>query len=694
MGPLVKTAARKKAFSRAALLPVLVLLASGLAAGTPRMTGAAAKPRTEPVFGRANLARVHALLSSFRAGGETDDYYFALIGDIQNGVRSFRRHVFESIAADMQRLTDEETGAPLYDRIKFVILLGDLVYEGPSPKQWDYLERAMAGQDPDGHGYPNIKKLAEDKPIFPVLGNHDIFDFSFARQTRFRDYCDSEEGVRNFKRFFHWDDLIHSPDILYPVPADLSNADFGAILGKLTSAVDRDRLAHSYSPAPNGRVKLNIFDGPPFDPAAFKDRADQLAVGLSAIFRKAGYGTLPAISSDNMVLYAFEAGGVLYVMLDSMARGWHYPVFSGLKEALYPRREDRHRLNLFTKSPFNGQAAFYEAAAAYARDRGLSVVPMMHHSAFNNSRPPTSPGTAYNTWLALGLPIVAGDPGTNTIFDDIIFSDITHTFSACVHGYESFEIMTRDPGRPERSLSWTVSGGGGGPMRVKYYEYRLKLLEDAYNAKLGRAASGPTGRSIEIRDDTTGIGHEYLIVHVKGGRIVEVRPRFLHGKDLLKPRAKPSLTVSAAATPGPVGGMAALEFTPGVWGLEGMFGFLAFANWKPTAGVGVLASDPGGDGPMALSLSLSPIKIEAHIPGSSILTIEPAALEIWLADGGARRGFIRTGIEMPLFFNISGRLDRIEFGLKLLFPFGIGGTDPDFARKTAVRLSVGYRFGF
>lgn len=658
------------------------------------MIGAAAKPLTEPVFGKANLARVHDLLSTFHNGGRTDDYYFALIGDIQNGVRSFRRHVLESISADMQRQTDEATGAPLYDRIKFVILLGDLVYEGPSPKQWDYLERAMAGQGPDGRGYPNLKKLVEDKPIFPVLGNHDIFDFSFTRQTRFRDYCDSEEGVRNFKRFFHWDDLIHSPDILYPVPADLSAADFKAMLEKLSSVEDRNLLVHSYSPAQDGRVRLMIFDDRPLDPVAFKDKADKLAAGLSMVFRKAGYGTLPAISSDNMVLYAFEAGGVLYVMLDSMARGWHYPVFSGLKEAIYPRGEDRHRLNLFTKSPFNGQASFYEAAVAYARERGLSVVPMMHHSAFNNSRPPTSPGTAYNTWLALGLPVAPGDLGTNTIFDDIIFSDITHTFSACVHGYESFEIAARDPGRPEHALLWTVSGGGGGPLRRKYYEYRLKLLEDAYNTKLGRNAYRPTGRSIVVRNDTTYVGHEYLIVHVRNGRIVEVKPHFLYGQYLLKPRSKPSLTVSAAATPGPVGGMAALEFTPGVWGLEGMFGFMTFANWKPTAGVGVVACDPGGNGRTALSLALSPIKIEAHIPGSNILTIEPAALEIWLADGGARRGFIRTGIELPLFFNLSGRMDKIEFGFKLLFPFGIGGTDPDFARKTAVRLSVGYRFGF
>jgi hypothetical protein len=666
---------------------------AGLAApDTATGAAAAAVPQTEPRFGRSNVGKVHAYLAEASHEPDPRDYFFALIGDIQNGVRNFRRHIFESIAADMLRATDEKSGLPLYDRIKFVILLGDLVYEGPSPKQWDSLERAFAGRDPDGAGYPNIKRLAEDKPIFPALGNHELFRFTLRRQTRFKDYCSSESGVWNFKRFFQWDRFIADPHILYPVPADLGREEFRDALARLPAAEDRELLIRSYKARPDGRLALGFLAQPPLEPAEFERRAASLAPALSAVFRRAGYGTLPVISTDNMIHYAFEAGGVLYVMLDSMARGWHYANFSRLKETLYPAIDDRHRLNLFTKSPFNGQAAFYQAAAAYAHERGLTLVPMMHHSAFNNSKPPTAPGTPFNMWLALGLPLGPDEPGVETIFDDILFSDAGHTFSACVHGYETFEVVTRKPGAAEHTLRWTISGGGGGPMRVRYYDSRLENLVELYNRRLEGLADGAGRRSLEIRDHTTLVGHEYLIVHVRDGRIVEIRPRFIGPAETIKPPQRPTWTLNAGLSTGPASAGLNLDFNPGVWGMDKTFDGLTFVNWKPSASAGAVAYDLAGSGRSVFAFSLAPLKLEFHIPGSNIVTLEPAGLEVWAGSGGRRRAFIRTGFEIPLVYNISGKLERLNFGFKFYFPFGTGGDDPDFGRRTRFAFSLGYSF--
>lgn len=680
----------------------LLILAAAVTVVTaipPRPLGAASadnrgKFRTEAVYGKADLRRVHDMLSAFAAGGpDARDYYFALIGDIQNEVRSYRKNVFEAIASDIINARDGSTGAALYDRIKFVILLGDMVYEGPSPKQWDWLERIFAGGSPDGGSYPCIRKLAEDKPFIPALGNHELFRMALRRQTRYRDYCGSPEGVANFKRFFHWDDLIRDPHVLYPVPADLDRAGFRDIVAGLGSSADRKLLEASYVPGPDGRVRLKLFLAPPLDEASFRAEADGLAERLAVVFRKAGYGTLPVLSSDNMINYAFEASGVLYVVLDSMARGRQYPVFAGLKAGLYPRGGlDEHRLNLFTKSAFNGQASFYEAAAAYARERGLSIVPMMHHSAFNNTRMPTSPAAPYNTWLAMGLPIRKGEPGTETIFDDIIFGDATHTFSACVHGYETFEIVAGRPDVPPHVLSWTISGGGA-QYRRNYYEIRMKMTEDLYNAKLKSGQKGAEGRSIEVRNDVAELGIEYLLIHVKDGRLVDVAPRFIRDRDIAKAPNRPDVVVSAQASSGLTAGGAGVEIIPRKLNAGRVIaGFMNFADLTPSAGAAVLNYDVSGTRRTVLAFSLSPFKLRAHIPGSNVVTLEPAALEYWTAEGGRRRAFIRTGLEMPLLFNVFGVLENVEMGLKAMFPIGGGGSDPDFGSKFRLAFSVGWRF--
>ena len=295
-------------FISAGLLTLLVL---GLAAyGSEPEAGPAAAKSDGPAFKDGNLERVRRFLAETSTpGNRLDDYYFVLIGDIQNGVRDLSHPVFNIIAKDIQGAVDEKTGERLYDKIRFVILLGDLVYEGPAARQWDSLERMFAGRGPDRTTYPYIELLARDKPIFPALGNHELLRFRPYPQNRYKDLFDSPLGVDRFKAFFDWDRWIADPHILYPVPSDLATGLFRELSAKLPDPGDRQLLADSYAPGEDGRYHLKFYENPPLREAEFREGRDRLASALSVLFRKAGYGTLPVLNSDNMICYAFEPWG-------------------------------------------------------------------------------------------------------------------------------------------------------------------------------------------------------------------------------------------------------------------------------------------------------------------------------------------------------------------------------------------------
>ena len=514
---------------RFALAGLSVLLALSLGSES----GPGTAPNAGPMFKEGNLDRVRRFLAGTSAPGRAlDDYYFILIGDIQNSFRDYRHDVFNAIAKSIRDAVDEKTGERLYDRIRFVMLNGDLVYKGPSAWQWTALEKALAGEGPDGIPYPDLELLAREKPIFPVLGNHELLSFRPYPQNRYTDLFDSPEGVIRFKSFFDWDRWIADPHILYPVPADLPAGVYLGLTSKLADAADREFLAAQYVLKPDGRYHLKFFETPPLYRKDFQAGKERLAAGLAAVFRKAGYGTLPVLNSDNMIHYAFEAGRVVYLVLDSLARGWQYPGFTRLKQAIYPAKKDQHLLNLFTLSPFNGQSEFYQAVAAYARERGLSLVLTMHSSTFNSSRSTANTGVGYGSWLTLGLPQPGREKGDPTIFDDVIFSDISYAFSSCIHAYEHFTLIARSPGSADHALQCYISGGGGGPLRGNFLPGRTKPWEDLYNQKIHDIGGPMAGRSVEIRDDVTGVGHHYLVVHVSGGRIIDVSPRFIDPNDL------------------------------------------------------------------------------------------------------------------------------------------------------------------
>ncbi len=675
------------------------LVVSGLAADAPADPPAAAAASARTGFRDANLGRIRELLTAAADPGarEFDDYYFVLIGDIQNSVRSFRHDVFEALARKIEGLRDEKTGQPLYDRIRFLILLGDLVYEGPSARQWENLAANFAGRGPDRVAYPAAARLVAGKPVFPALGNHELLMFRLRPQTRYQDLFDSPVGAANLQAFFGWDRLVADPKVLYPVPENIPEALFRERIARLESPADRDLLKARYSLRPDGRFHLAFYDHPSLDPAEFGRQAAALAEELAPVLRRAGYGTLPVLSSDNMVHYGFEAGNVLYLFLDSMSRGWQYPNFVRLKKALYPADKDQHRLNLFTDSPFNGQAGFYRAAAAYAKANGKTLVTLMHHSFFNSSKDIRGYGTGYNAWLGLGFPQAEGEKGDPTIVDDMLFTGPDVMFSACVHAFDSFVVEAKTPGLPDHELRWFISGGGGGPPRLYFYPERIKQEETYFNEKLGKG-SGPYAQgSIAVRNEAPRVGHHFSLVHVRGGRIVEVVPHFLAEEEIPRPRPVPhiALSTSYASAPGSVG--AALEFSPGVWGMEGVNGYLSFVNWRPTVSLGIVSYNAWGRSPgpkaYAATVEIAPFNLECHLPRANIITLRLPGFEMWDGREGLRRYFVTMGVEAPLLFDLWGKLENLNFGIKVYFPLKAGSSaDPAFGDRTKVGLFVGYKF--
>jgi hypothetical protein len=686
----------RRRFSAIVLLAGVALWLAGPAWGDESGPGPA--PAGNLRFRDANLQRVrHFLAETSAPGSHLDDYYFVLIGDIQNSVRDLSHPVFNVIAKDIQGAVDENSGERLYDKIRFVVLLGDLVYEGPAARQWESLERMFAGRGPDRITYPYIELLARDKPIFPALGNHELLSFRPRPQTRYKDLFDSPLGVDRFKAFFDWDRWITDRHIFYPVPSDIPAARFNELAAGFADPADRRLFTDSYALKDDGRYRLKFYENPPLREAEFREGRDRLAASLAALFRKAGYGTLPVLNSDNMICYAFEAGNVVYLFLDSMARGWHYPVFSRLKQTLYPDKKDQHRLNLFTLSPYNGQTDFYRAVAAYAREHGKTLIPMMHHSICNKSRDPYSRGVEYNSWLALGFPQTPEEKGDPSLMDEIIFSDAPVTFSGCVHRLETFSIVAKTPGKPDHTLRWYVSGGGGGPFKRGDLPSRIEIREGLFNEKL-RSKTGPdAGRSIEVKDSRAWFGNHYLIVHVKDGEIVDVSPRFINPADLHRPLFRPQVSVTSTYYSRPGSAGASLEFSPGFWGMEPFYKYLQFANWRPSVTLGFVGYNVWQRSQYvqtnAASLEISPFVLECHLPRANIVTIRLLGFEWWDGRGNLRRTFLTTGLEMPVLYNFFGRLEGLNFGIKAYFPLrAASGMDASFGGRVRLAFTVGYRF--
>ena len=165
---------------------------------------------------------------------EADDYYFVVIGDTRNMVRSDDLNGFNFVAKQIIYAKDNDEY--VYDKIKFIMHMGDLVYDGVADHQWDNLKRAYSNKDYYENNYPYIKLLVRQKPVFPVLGNHEIMQFKFKKETKYMNLASRNKGLQNFNEFNNWEDFIADSNIITSIPSELSAEKFT----KLCNVIEAD----------------------------------------------------------------------------------------------------------------------------------------------------------------------------------------------------------------------------------------------------------------------------------------------------------------------------------------------------------------------------------------------------------------------------------------------------------------------
>ncbi len=301
---------------------------------------------------------IFKLIRSIRENEENRECWFTLIADTQNLVRAEDFNHFNLVARHM--LFDENGKDDKFKKISFIVHNGDLVYNGADRWQWESLKKASSLRDFNQENTPYIKMLARSKPLLPVIGNHDLMRLKLSPQTAWKDLAGSTEGLRNFREFFNWENLMASGSVITQIPAEISAEMFIRLEQKLEKE-DQERLRNLYCKK-DGRWYLKIWqdiigdaEKDPQPDIRFYERqllAKRSSVIKEAqiIFNKLGYQIIHSIASEAFICYAVEFRGMLLLFLDSMARGWHYPQFTRLKKALFRDKNSQHRLNLFSRS--------------------------------------------------------------------------------------------------------------------------------------------------------------------------------------------------------------------------------------------------------------------------------------------------------------------------------------------------------
>ncbi|RLC50464.1 MAG: hypothetical protein DRH79_07625, partial [Candidatus Cloacimonadota bacterium] len=105
----------------------------------------------------SNFNNIHKMFTELDST-KANDYYFVVIGDSRNMVRSDDLSGFNFVAKQIIYAKDNDEY--VYDKIKFVMHLGDIVYDGVAKYQWDNLKKAFSNKDYYENNYPYIKLLA------------------------------------------------------------------------------------------------------------------------------------------------------------------------------------------------------------------------------------------------------------------------------------------------------------------------------------------------------------------------------------------------------------------------------------------------------------------------------------------------------------------------------------------------------
>jgi hypothetical protein len=497
-----------------------------------------------------------------RQGKGEEDYYFIVIGDTRNLVRSYDLSPFNQVVKHILLLKNKTTGKPIYEKVRFMVHLGDIVYNGREKVQWLNLKRAFSEKKYTNNKYDYLKTFSASKPIFPVLGNHEIMRFDLRVPAPEKGFDKSKKGVKHFKEFFNWGGFIASPFIITPIPAEIDQRTFNTLRDRLPGKQDREKLSKHYVLMRDKHYRLKIFQDlikefktRPKIRGRLKEKfldpvkKQKVIADLQSVFTFLGYNTMPVLSSDDMICYAFEIGDLVFLVLDSMARGLHYKSFRRLKSVLF-EKNNRHRLNLFSKSDLNGQYEFFKAVFNYAGRQGKTLVPMWHHSPLNGHTIIDAPGVGFNLTLMLGLKLRKENRTDNadkapgqTFLDDIIFYSaggsnplprIGHIFTSCVHSFEKFELISKNNPNQSSKIKWFISGGGGAELSKKFNAARLERSIKLYNQRM--AASNISGRQINITGHQVIRKYNFLVVQVKNGKIKDVYPYFIEkDKVIIKP---------------------------------------------------------------------------------------------------------------------------------------------------------------
>lgn len=718
---------------RVALLGISLLL-SGCARQAVKLERYSFNERAD--FENSNLYNIDKMFEKVQSpAGGVPDYYFVIIGDTRNMARSYDLDGFNYMAKQIFYSRNESDSAYIYDKIAFVLWNGDMVYDGSRKEQWDNLKKAMSEKDYPEKNYPYIKILAKTKPFFPVLGNHELFHFRLKMESTYRDMGSSPVGLERFREFINWDGFAASPHILAPVPAEIGAPTFDKLAARLGSSADGDYLRGHYTLQTDGIYRITIFQealaairqgSPPGSESSLMERLgkNRTAAELSRIFNTLGYSTVPVLSSDNMICYAFEIGDIVYLVLDSMSRGWHYRTFAEIKRALYPDKKDQHRLNLFSRSDLNGQYGFFQAVSAYVKSQGKKLVPIMHHSALNSSDNIDGGGLPYNLKLMLGVehrqkdgevvfdPQIAG----GTFFDDLMFFNggrtgedayLQQMFTSCVHYYQKFAVEPLSEGSPVGGFTWYISGGGGGELSKSYDhvtsywdDRRLFYSENLYNLKLRQIDGAPgTGdaaapRAIEIKDSQVISQYNFLIVHVKGNTVVSVYPH-MAAKDQVHVRKSPFLTnprIQLVGSGDPASGASLIGLDILDLGLEGLGNMFSWLSWNPSFSLGYLNYDTAGDMKSIGIASLHPVEFTLFFPRAQYrLTL--LGFRSIFENKHSGRAFMTFGVEAPLLWNFFGLTRKVTLQLHYLVPFRKrAGTDPGFGGDMRWSFGLGYVF--
>ena len=162
----------------------------------------------------------------------------------------------------------------------------------------------------------------------------------------------------------------------------------------------------------------------------------------------------------------------------------------------------------------------------------------MHHSPFNSTGNIDGGGIEYNYKLMLGVEYkkennkIVFNKNINdySFFDDVIFSTARkekpgNIFTSCVHYFQSFTLTTKKDNQNLGNLNWFITGGGGGELETKYDNKNLHNTENLYNKKLD-------GRSIKIINNKVKKKFNFMLVHVKNSKIINVKPYFVDKKDV------------------------------------------------------------------------------------------------------------------------------------------------------------------